>query len=308
MKKLLILFCIIPLLVKAQYDPAGGEAGSLSIEKDHSAIYQWADSVTAQIGWMDIADTSLGKANSGLAGNAVGVADGMVVSLGDKGSITLVFNDAIMDLQGYDLAVFENGFRSGDGYFLELAFVEVSSDGVNFTRFPAYSSADTLSQFTNADVQQPSSYRNLAGKHQFGYGTLFDLAELGVDSIHYVRLIDVCGSINPQLGSRGADSVLINDPYPTAFPSGGFDLDAVAAVRGQFIHVEEELLTQLPLQTLFEAGTITFDLPENIKLVSIMDQSGKLLKNKRQMDLSSGIYYLQLSFNSVAMLHRICVY
>lgn len=308
MRKLLILTLILPILAVAQYDPAGGELGSLSIERDHSAIYQWADSAMAEIGWMDIADTSIGRANSGLAGNAVGSADGMVVSLGDKGVITLVFNEAIKDLQGYDLAVFENGFRAGEGYFLELAFVEVSSDGVHFTRFPAYSSADTLTQLSNADVQQPTTYKNLAGKHQYGFGTLFDLEEIGADSIHYIRLIDVCGSIDPQLGSRGADSVLINDPYPTAFPSGGFDLDAVAAVRGQFIHVEEEILAGLSLQTLFPSGNVQFDLPPEVELEYIMDQEGKLLDQNEANKLTAGTYYLQLSLNGVAGYHRICVY
>ena len=55
------------------------------------------------------------------------------VCLGDGGSITMTFDNAIRDGEGFDFAVFENSF---DEKFLELAYVEVSSDGVNFVRFP----------------------------------------------------------------------------------------------------------------------------------------------------------------------------
>ena len=56
-----------------------------------------------------------------------------IVCLGDGGSITMTFDNAIRDGEGFDFAVFENSF---DEKFLELAYVEVSSDGVNFVRFP----------------------------------------------------------------------------------------------------------------------------------------------------------------------------
>ena len=57
-----------------------------------------------------------------------------VVSLGDGGSATLTFAQPLADVPGPDFAVFENAFN---GAFLELAHVEVSSDGVNFFRFPS---------------------------------------------------------------------------------------------------------------------------------------------------------------------------
>ncbi|RYD33851.1 MAG: hypothetical protein EOP85_20390, partial [Verrucomicrobiaceae bacterium] len=77
-----------------------------------------------------------------------------VVSLGDltasqitaghqPGRITLKFAKPIHDLSGADFVVFENGFISANntggagigGVFAELAYVEVSADGVNFERF-----------------------------------------------------------------------------------------------------------------------------------------------------------------------------
>ena len=57
---------------------------------------------------------------------------------------TVTFASPIYNGEGPDFAVFENGFDIDDEYdptgvlhFLELAFVEVSSDGENFFRFPA---------------------------------------------------------------------------------------------------------------------------------------------------------------------------
>ncbi|MCB0698185.1 MAG: T9SS type A sorting domain-containing protein, partial [Chitinophagaceae bacterium] len=50
-----------------------------------------------------------------------------------------------------------------------------------------------------------------------------------IDHITHVRIVDVIGD----LGSHGTTDTAgnkINDPYPTEIPSGGFDLDAVAAL------------------------------------------------------------------------------
>ena len=69
------------------------------------------------------------------------------VSLGDGGTVVLTFPQPIGDVPGPDFAVFENGFKAFDNsFFLELAHVEVSSDGVNFYRFPSSSLTPSLSQ------------------------------------------------------------------------------------------------------------------------------------------------------------------
>ncbi|MEO6989424.1 MAG: hypothetical protein ABI239_12360, partial [Aquihabitans sp.] len=67
--------------------------------------------------------------------NAYGPITGSLVVLGDHGSITATFDAPLTDGPGYDLAVFENGFASGVNDFLEVAYLEVSSDGTNFVRF-----------------------------------------------------------------------------------------------------------------------------------------------------------------------------
>lgn len=170
---------------------------------------------------------ALGMANANPA-NPV-----QVVSLGDGGSITLRFDAPIYDGEGTDFVVFENGFLAG---FHELAFVEVSSDGSQFKRFPAISKTSTDTQVSAFGTIDPTSVHNLAGNAPAGWGTAFDLKELAQDpdidvtSIHYVRIVDVVGSIDPNHGSRDSLGNLINDPFPTAFASGGFDLDAIGAL------------------------------------------------------------------------------
>src|SRR5436190_1349772 len=133
------------------------------------------------------------------------------------------------------LAVFENGFNDT---FLELAFVEVSSDGVHWVRFPAHSLTQTTQQIDQADANNsaidPTDVDGLAGKYRAGWGAPFDLAALtgkpflDVNQVTQVRIVDVVGCLNPTYASYDSDGRVINDPWPTPFNSGGFDLDAVA--------------------------------------------------------------------------------
>src|SRR5262249_8052165 len=70
-----------------------------------------------------------------------------IVSLGDldanqiatgtqPGQITLSFAGGIRNQTGPDFSVFENALGTQNAVFAELAYVEVSSDGTHFARFP----------------------------------------------------------------------------------------------------------------------------------------------------------------------------
>jgi len=155
---------------------------------------------------------------------ALGPAEGNsfdVVSLGRGGFITLTFDTPVIDQDGPDFAVFENAFNDS---FLELGFVEVSGDGSNFTRFPVRSrTAAAVATYGTLDAGQVEGF---AGTVRQGYGTGFDLAELGLSQITHVRVVDVIGDGR----HRDADGRPIYDPYPT-FGSAGFDLDGVAVLE-----------------------------------------------------------------------------
>jgi hypothetical protein len=246
---LLIVFVSAVRAVAAMpgpYAPAAGEPGSTAIaywqdetgSDEDPRILGWASEVTGFVrGPEDISKPGSPLASYGKASDAIGKSDGFssenmnVVSLGDGGSITLKFPVPIGNGPGPDLAVFENAFSDT---FLELAFVEVSSNGTTFHRFPSISLTQTGTQVGGFGLLDTTYIHNLAGKYRAGFGTPFDLAELaGIDDldismITHARIVDVVGSINSTYGSRDSQGHLINDPWLTNWESGGFDLDAVA--------------------------------------------------------------------------------
>lgn len=210
---------------------AGGEEG---IAEDDEAILAWASevhdyapgtNVTAR--WRDPTG-ALGAPGRGAEGLQ---ATNSLVSLGDGGTITLGFPLPLRDGPGPDFAVFENGMPFGEGAFLELAQVEVSSDGTNFVRFPCHS-LEKQPQGPYDDTSDTTAYGGLAGTTWQGRGNLFDLAALPAnalldpDHVTHVRIRDVTGdgSVLDDWGNP------IFDPYPTA-ESGGFDLSGVGAMN-----------------------------------------------------------------------------
>src|ERR1043166_4893660 len=134
---------------RAQFDPAAGVAGSKAIHKDSNIFKAWASSCKVQRGLMEIDSPSLGYASAGNESAGIGPAGGNgIVSLGDGGAATLGFGGTLFNGPGPDFAVFENGFAVGGDslFFLELGFVEVSSDSIHFHRFAASSLTDTTQQ------------------------------------------------------------------------------------------------------------------------------------------------------------------
>ena len=129
-----------------------------------------------------------------------------LLTLGEEGRVVVEFTDNIVtDGPGADLTVFENVMElSGGDYWRECAFVEVSQDGEDWTRFPWNpSTLEGLAGVWPTTGEDPTD-PGVSG------GDQFDLAELGLDWITHVRLVD-CG--------------------PEVADDGLFDLDAVVAVN-----------------------------------------------------------------------------
>jgi hypothetical protein len=211
-----------------------GPYSTTGMSSSDPSFVGWATGVSDLTrGPRNIANLAAGLASFGSAANALGAPDGTVgvVSLGDGGSITVTFAQAIINGSGADFAVFENGFAFQGGVFAELAYVEVSSDGVNFVRFPATSLTPTDSQVGPFGSLDPSNIHNLAGQFVALEGTPFDLADVGLSTATHVRLVDVVGSIDPAYASYDENGNPINDLWPTEFASGGFDLDAVGVIH-----------------------------------------------------------------------------
>lgn len=207
------------------YPPAAGMPGSTAVHKDDSLFISWAIDYRDYIEGAELDE--VWKTPEKALGPADGTIGG-VVSLGKGGQITMLFDPPISNGPGYDFAVFENGFSDG---FLELAFVEVSSDGENFRRFPNRSLTPGLVGPFDYSVD-PTHINGLAGKYRVGYGTPFDLNDLPADpnldlnAVRYVRIVDIIGD-GKTLDSHGNP---IYDPWPT-MGSAGFDLDAIGAIN-----------------------------------------------------------------------------
>jgi hypothetical protein len=222
-------------LVAGPYSPGPESVGSVAIDAYEDAdmtlrnpeLVAWAKTFLNYLPDPNVSQTwqtpwgALGPSDDkGYAGNTT-----TIVTLGDGGSITLFFGTPILDTDGFDLVIFENGVSttSGRGFF-ELAFVEVSTDGIVFLRFPARSTTPTpTSPYLFLELD-PTNLDGMAGKYPATYGTPFDFAWLGVTMVSHVRIVDIVGD-GRTLDSEGRP---IYDPYPTS-GSAGFDLDAVAA-------------------------------------------------------------------------------
>ncbi len=303
------------------YSPAAGKPGSIAIHKDSSIIKAWASECSIQRGRQDISNTSLGYANVGDSTDVLGKpGTNGIASLGDGGSAVVKFNGVLFDGPGYDFAVFENSFSDT---YLELAFVEVSSDGVNFFRFGAVSLTQDTVQVGSFDTLETSYIHNLAGKFRLNYGTPFDLSELSgisglnIDSITHIKIIDVVGSINNAYATYDSQNNKVNDPWNTPFGSSGFDLDAVAAINIKFptsINEDNQLRNVGVYPNPF-LNRLSFDNPnqEQLKVV-VKDITGKSFdefiveKNSRycySSSLKPGIYFFQLELNGKIEIRKI---
>lgn len=234
---LLNLLFLLNVNMFAQFPPAAGQEGSTAIHKDSSVFIGWAVLCSVNRGYMDISLPDSGYVSYGEVSNALGMADNVVLSLGDGGSATLGFHVPIYNGEGFDFCVFENSLNDT---FLELAFVEVSSDGINFFRFPSTSLTQTEIQTDSFGSTMPEEINNLAGKYRYLYGTPFDLEEmknisgLDVDSITQIRIVDVVGCIHDDYATFDSQGNKVNDPWPSQYVFGGFDLDAVGVIHNLF--------------------------------------------------------------------------
>jgi len=281
----------LPAFGQGTFPPSASQVGTTAIFKDSSAIVAWATGCEVTRGYVNIADTSLGLVSFGVAADATGPSDPLILSLGDSGSAVVSFDGSIYNGPGPDFAVFENSFSDS---FLELAFVEVSSDGVNYFRFPATSTTPDTSQIGAFDFSDATHLNNLAGKYRGQFGTPFDLQELSgassldINNVRYVKLIDCVGSINPLYASYDQFGNPINDPFPTPFPSSGFDLDAIGVLH--FSPSTDILVIENPVK-LYPNPTAQFIQIETTDFdrIELFDLQGRLLMKTRNKLVDLGM-------------------
>jgi len=318
---LFVFYQMVAVVVFGQYPPAAGQPGTTAIYKDSSIFIGWADSCEVVRGLIDISQPSLGNTWFGDAADAAGKAEGNsvdVVSLGDGGSATLFFETPIINGEGWDFAVFENALNDS---FLELAFVEVSSDGINFFRFPVISLTANDVQVATFGGLEASNINNLAGKYRQGFGTPFDLEQLegveglDVNRISSIKIIDVVGSIQDEFATFDSENHQINDPWPTPFETGGFDLDGVGVIHASSAGIDEAKISISVFPNPFESFfKISFsgNLNNCVEIELINPTGLTIYKNKVQnqamLDLKgfpAGLYFLKFCFEDQIIIQKV---
>jgi hypothetical protein len=233
MTKIAVLILSVLLaapLAAGPYAPAANQVGTAAIGLDDPRIARWATHVESYTVGED-ADTVWQDTSRALTPATTNSSS--VVSLGRGGEIVLEFVPPIKNGPGFDFAVFENSFAHT---FLELAFVEVSADGVSYERFA--NSSKTASAVGPFGLLDPTNIDGLAGKYIGGFGTPFDLSSLvtAPSEIRFVKLLDVTGGT-----SRASDDQVIYDPFPTQ-GSAGFDLSGIAVLVAPPITISPKVM------------------------------------------------------------------
>ncbi len=207
------------------YPPGPSSPLSTAFDPSDPAFVGWATGIVFTRG------EPLGTYD-GSPDDVLGNTDGYV-SLGNGGIATVTFARPIRNGPGFDLAVFENTWN-------ELAFVEVSSNGTDFFRFPSVSlMPEGPSQ---SSILDPTALYNFGGKYG-ALGSPFELDEmvgvdplLNVDRVTHVRIVDVIGDISSPDVDHDSQGHVINERGggATSGPPAGFDLTRVGVFYEQY--------------------------------------------------------------------------
>jgi hypothetical protein len=218
-----------------------------------------------------------------------------VLSLGLNGSITIGFkNYMIRDMQGNDFTIFENAFQYLDHrIFIEPAKVEVSKNGIDFYSFPF----DSLTLNGCAGTFPTNGNENPFDPAVSG-GNNFDLADIGMDSIIAIRIIDV-------------SSIILQSEHPLYNPIvNGFDLDAVVGIHLQKIENISSVQYQLTNNSLVFSSGFRM-LPKEGEIISLFSLNGILLSSSTEKTLEysqKGTYLLITQRNNEVKRNVIHIY
>lgn len=193
-----------------------------------------------------------------------------ICSLGFGGEIILAFQNKILrDGQGKDFTVFENAFYSPDfgRKFVEPARISVSKDGSTYVQFPY----DSLTLKGCAGVT-PTNGENSPFDPAVSGGDSYDLADIGMDSVRYVKITDI-------------SALLLNRKHPLYDPiTTGFDLDAIVG-----LHLQPDDKPRLKVSFGTKTATIEAEQDVEVKCYSL----NGALYSSRKMSVSTPLYSLE---------------
>lgn len=155
-----------------------------------------------------------GRPSENASEQAAAASESEVLSLGMDGEIIVANSEnVIIDGEGNDFTIFENAFVNpiNQRIFAEPGIVSVSKDGINFVEFP-YNFASLVGCAGTIPTYGDQDYCD----SEVSGGNSFDLADIGVDSVRYIRIRDLTVEVAKNQNHKYYDISL-----------SGFDLDAV---------------------------------------------------------------------------------
>ncbi|PKO17513.1 cell surface protein [candidate division BRC1 bacterium HGW-BRC1-1] len=189
----------------------------------------------------------LGPPNGNSNPNTPTFTEEDLLSLGDGGSVTLKFvNNRIINGPGADFIVFENCLQpigNPGQSFSEVAIVDVSADGTNWVTMPfdfippsPSGSILDMANFVGFAGVRPTLSSPTNGLSPFdpiqGGGDAFDLADVGLSAIQYVRIRDTGTNTLDAQGDLVTDAGNLFTFADTA----GFELDAITGIHSESIN------------------------------------------------------------------------
>lgn len=227
--------------------------------------------------------------------NVAEASESEVLSLGFGGEIIVGNTDnLIIDGEGADFTIFENVFKNpvNGRLFKEPAIISVSKDGQNYTEFPyEFSSlegcAGTHPTFGNADYCDS----------EVSGGDSFDLADIGLDSIRYIKIKDITDQVNANQNHKYFD-----------FSLSGFDLDALVIhsyIANVMSSVESDISEFYTLSTCIVISHIASNSIQiyNINGILVAEYSG--IGVFQYQDLQNGIYIMKISNSKGTAIEKI---
>ena len=135
----------------------------------------------------------------------------------------------------------------------------------------------------------------------------------------HIRVVDVVGSLQSAYTQRDADGNKINDPWPTPFPSSGFDLDALGIIHQNttitYSSATENLSFNLYPNPAKKSGAIYVEgtVGSTVGNIKVTDVSGKVhiqhtFQSSMQLSgLNTGVYFIHLTTDAGTAVKRLVV-
>ncbi|HHH55122.1 MAG TPA: T9SS type A sorting domain-containing protein, partial [Bacteroidetes bacterium] len=145
--------------------------------------------------------------------------------------------------------------------------------------------------------------------YRINYGTPFDLDSLedndflDKNNVKLIKIVDVIGSLDNNYATFDSKGNKVNDPFPTPFNTGGFDLDAVGIIHQKNIDNTTNLYsTNAILYPNPASDFLMIDAPFSVEEIVVISLNGKIVYKEKSFKTTIDISSLTEG-NYIVVLH-----